>query len=85
MKWTNGRTYYAKDTYRQTWHKWFAWYPVEVGTTGEGENQRTVKVWLQYIERKKTSRRASWQHRETNPTKVEFERIKTAIEKEDIK
>ena len=52
MKWINGRTYYGRDYYRESWHKWFAWYPVKAGITGDGENQRHVKIWLAYVERK---------------------------------
>ena len=29
----------------RTWHRWFAWYPVEVGDS---------TVWLEFVERKGT-------------------------------
>jgi len=54
MKWINGRTYKARDAYLKDWHKWFAWHPVIIGTTGEGKEEHSVKVWLQYLERKGT-------------------------------
>ena len=83
MKWTNGKTEYAKDSYCKTWHKWFAWYPVKVAVTGTGEHQRYVKTWLEYVERKGYF--GHRHHREIEPTKVEFERLKSEIEKEDNK
>lgn len=33
------------------WHKWFAWYPVVVGTT---EDQHYIKAWLTIVERRAT-------------------------------
>ena len=31
-----------------TWHTWFAWFPVIVGTT---EGNKNIKVWLEPVER----------------------------------
>jgi len=51
MKWINGRTQFGRDSYCENWHKWFAWYPVKVGVIGNGENQRYIRIWLEYVER----------------------------------
>jgi len=34
------------------WHKWFAWYPVEVMTQVTDTKVFETIVWLSYIERK---------------------------------
>lgn len=49
MIWVNGYTRVEKIRLKGQWHKWFAWFPVTVGLTNE---QRKIKVWLQYVERK---------------------------------
>jgi|GEM_PF-4700148 len=87
MKWINGRTIMAKIHRRKNWHRWFAWYPVIIGQTGTGEEEREVKVWLQYVERMKEGLRRSnyWRYREISKARDEFEKIKAKIEREDIK
>jgi len=48
MKWVNGLTLEAKIELKQTWHVWFAWYPVVVDVV----DGHSVKVWLEEVERK---------------------------------
>jgi hypothetical protein len=52
MIWKNGLTknekYRLKTIKTQTWHKWFAWYPVVIWIK-EGHQ---IKAWLQYLERR---------------------------------
>jgi hypothetical protein len=49
MKWVNGYTREKKWEIKSNWHLWFAWYPVVLSSTPEG---RSIKAWLQYVERK---------------------------------
>lgn len=36
-----------------TWHKWFAWYPIDMGTTDHDNNYYFTKVvWLETVERR---------------------------------
>jgi hypothetical protein len=48
------------------WHRWFAWYPVTIGTSGKCE----LQVWLYHVERRlvETTTRegveTSWEYRE---------------------
>lgn len=49
MKWINGYTWEEKKNRKERWHKWFAWFPVCIGLTSDN---RQIKVWLQYAERK---------------------------------
>lgn len=52
MKWVNGETWESKVKRLEDWHKWFAWYPVIVDFIEVEGKERTVKVWLDYVERK---------------------------------
>jgi hypothetical protein len=60
MKWINGETKYSKKARLkekikklQEWHKWFAWYPVKIGTTIDKKGrERHIKYWLCYVERR---------------------------------
>lgn len=52
MKWINGLTRDAKDELKKEWHRWFAWYPLTIGYSGEGKNKRSIKIWLQYVQRR---------------------------------
>jgi|WetSurMetagenome_2_1015567.scaffolds.fasta_scaffold1619890_1 hypothetical protein len=54
MKWIDGLTDYEKQRRRMAkldkkaeWHRWFAWYPVTVGSV----KKHKIKVWLDYVER----------------------------------
>ena len=38
-----------KISERKEWHKWFAWYPVEVDETKDGHK---IKIWMQYVNRR---------------------------------
>ena len=40
--------YYKHDRTKekQSWHKWFAWYPVTISRTPDGDER---KVWLQSV------------------------------------
>lgn len=49
MRWINGETWDHKRARLESWHDWFAWYPVKAGIT---ENGHWVKVWLVTVERK---------------------------------
>ena len=51
MKWINGYTEEEKIRQKGNWNIWFAWFPVIIGYTSE---HRTIKVWLQNVERKGT-------------------------------
>ena len=48
MIWKGGKTSEAKTQYYTNWHKWFAWYPITIFE----RNERKVKLWLEYVERK---------------------------------
>ncbi len=59
MKYIDGLTYKGRQrenrkerTPKTEWHKWFAWYPVTIGETDDGN--RKVNVWWQYVYRKGT-------------------------------
>lgn len=41
---------------RKLWHKWFAWYPVRIGS-------RDCR-WLETVERRKDSPHYIWEYRE---------------------
>jgi hypothetical protein len=36
MRWINGLSSAEVNRRNQTWHKWYAWYPVKVGETKDG-------------------------------------------------
>lgn len=40
--------------YTTGWHKWFAWYPVEVYSWNGLKIDSKTTVWLEYVERKIT-------------------------------
>ncbi len=49
MRWVNGETWGAEIHRRGQWHPWFAWHPVTVAVTTEGNK---IKVWLAWVERR---------------------------------
>jgi hypothetical protein len=53
MRWISDYTIREKHKRKkkqlETWHKWFAWYPVVVGIT---KDNRKIKIWWEYVERK---------------------------------
>ena len=49
MKWISGHTILEKIEQKKQWHRWFAWHPVVIGIN---EDNREVKVWLEYVLRK---------------------------------
>jgi hypothetical protein len=60
MKWTDNskvRRATCRSDRRErlsAWHKWFAWYPVKVGT--EWQTGADMKVWLVTVMRKRVYR-----------------------------
>ncbi len=48
MKWIDGFTWKEKIKRKETWHRWFAWYPVMVAE----DNGRKVMAWWEYVERR---------------------------------
>lgn len=57
MKFNCGLTGRERFEARQKWHKWFAWYPVQIGS-------RDCR-WLETLERRITIPRYLWEYRET--------------------
>ena len=51
MEWVNGETKTSKDKRKESWHKWFAWYPVIIGSIQIDGKERYIKAWLQYVSR----------------------------------
>ena len=57
MKWINGKTRAQKEKEldrKMGWNKWFAWYPVKVGTIKVNGIERRRMAWLCYVKRKGT-------------------------------
>jgi hypothetical protein len=52
MKWLNGETEESKKNRKEQWCRWFAWYPVKIGTVKFNGKERQQKVWLEYLMRK---------------------------------
>jgi hypothetical protein len=50
MRWRPERKY--------EWHRWFAWYPIEVGE--EFGPVKREKVWLEWVERKREPGQGAW-------------------------
>jgi len=42
--------YYKLNKDKERWHHWFAWYPVTVDITDDGDEKR---IWLQDIYRRR--------------------------------
>jgi hypothetical protein len=47
MRWINGYTYEEKIKRGESWHRWFAWFPVVVEITAD---KREIKEWLCWVE-----------------------------------
>jgi hypothetical protein len=54
MKFDCGKTREEKRDKLTNWHKWYAWYPVRIGS----HNCR----WLEYVERKLTYVECGWDY-----------------------
>ncbi len=54
MKWISGETKDSKLNRRENWSKWFAWYPVAVDEIKIKNKTRKIRVWLEFIERRKS-------------------------------
>jgi len=50
MQWNNGITYQDYKKQRESWQRWFVWYPVKVCVQGGNY----INVWLEYVYRKGT-------------------------------
>jgi hypothetical protein len=67
MKWLGSLTviekvsrWYQKNKPKEDWDKWFAWYPVTVGS----QSGHYIKVWFGYVERRSFYPWNSWEYRE---------------------
>lgn len=56
MKFDCGLTAKERLAAREHWHRWFAWYPVRIGS-------RDCR-WLETVERQKTRPHYLWEYRE---------------------
>jgi hypothetical protein len=55
-----------KHRLRQQWHRWFAWHPVIVDYTREGD---AVVQWLEWVERKLIIHYQNyWEYRRHRPS-----------------
>lgn len=45
--------YNKKWEKKRQWEKWFAWYPVVIGITGYGMDERKILLWLEWVWRKR--------------------------------
>lgn len=52
MEWTDEETWESKKSRKEQWNRWFAWYPVPIGTIIRDGKTRKVKAWLQFVVRK---------------------------------
>jgi hypothetical protein len=52
MKWLSIKTWKNECQYLSNWHRWFAWYPVEIKTLPDGS---VIRAWLTTVNRKGTS------------------------------